>query len=233
MKSYFKYYGICWAVLFLAFQIITFVATGATVGLAALRSAFWISYAFIDLVFIGNLICSILFFRSDHQDKIFLHYPVVKLAFTALVVSVVAGALVLAVPVIPYWIGVVVDVCILVYYVIAIVASTAGAEVVESKDQRIKEQTAFIKLLTVDAEVLMDGCKTPQAKVLAAKVYEAVRYSDPMSTPALQQVDNEIQAAFHTFSAAICNGDMLSAQGAADQLLAQIDARNMKCKALK
>lgn len=233
MKPYFKYYGICWAILFLAFQAITFTAAGATVGLAALRPAFWISYTFINLVFIGNLVCSIFFFRSDHTDRIFLRYPVVKLSFTALVVSVIAGALVMAVPVIPYWIGVVIDVCIFTYYAVAIVKSTAAAEVVEQKGQQIKEQTAFIKSLTVDAEVLMDQCKTPQTKALAEKVYTAVRYSDPMSTPALQQADSQIQAAFSAFSAAVHSGDTLSAQSAADTVLAQIDARNKKCKALK
>ena len=145
----------------------------------------------------------------------------------------IAGALVMAVPVIPYWIGVVIDVCIFTYYVVAIVKSTAAAEVVEQKGQQIKEQTAFIKSLTVDAEVLMDQCKTPQTKALAEKIYTAVRYSDPMSTPALQQADSQIQAAFTTFSAAVCSGDTLSAQSAADTVLAQIDARNKKCKALK
>ena len=233
MKSYFKYYGICWAILFLSFQVISFAPAGATVGLAALRPAFWISYAFIDLIFIGNLVCSIFFFRSDHTDRVFLRYPVVKLSFTALVESVIAGALVMAVPVIPYWIGVVIDVCIFAYYAIAIVKSTAAAEVVEQKGRQIKEQTAFIKSLTVEAEVLMNQCKTPQTKALVEKVYTAIRYSDPMSTPALQQADSQVQAAFTAFSAAVHSSDTLSAQGAADAVLTQLDARNKKCKALK
>lgn len=233
MRKYFKYYGICWAVVLVVFNVITFVTVNETVGLASVGSSFWVGYAFITIAFIGNLICSFLFCKEENKGKVFLNIPIVSLAYSALIVSLIVGAVAMAVPQIPYWIGVIVNVLVLAFYAIAIVKASAAAYIVNDVDQKIKKQTFFIKSLTVDADSLMARAKNDEMKAETKNVYEAIRYSDPMSNDALASIENQIQNEFNVFADAVKNNDIDLAKSSANELVILINDRNKKCKLLK
>ncbi len=233
MKKYFKYYGICWAIAFVVFNVITFVVANETVGLASVGSSFWSGYAFITIAFIGNLICSFLFFKEENKGKVFLNIPIINLAFSSLIVSLIVSAVAMAVPQIPYWIGVIVDVLVLAFYAIAIVKASAVADIVNDVEQKVKAQTFFIKSLTIDADSLMARASSDEMKAETKKVYEAIRYSDPMSNNALASIENQIQNEFNAFADAVKNNDIDLAKSSANELVILINDRNKKCKLLK
>lgn len=233
MKKYFKYYGICWAIALVVYNVITFVAGNETVGLATVGSSFWVGYAFITIAFIGNLICSFLFFKEENKGKVFLNIPIIHLAYSALIVSLIVGAVAMAVPQIPYWIGVIVDVLVLAFYAIAIVKVSAAANIVNDVEQKVKVQTFFIRSLTTDADSLMASANSDEMKVETKKVYEAIRYSDPMSNNALASIENQIQNEFNVFADAVKNNDIDLAKSSANELVILINDRNKKCKLLK
>lgn len=233
MKKYFKYYGICWAIALVVFNVVTFIVANETVGLSAVGSSFWIGYGFITLAFIGNLICSFMFIKEDNKDKVFLNVPIINLAYSALVASLIVGAVAMAVPQIPYWIGVIVDVLVLAFYAIAIVKASAAADIVNDVEQKVKVQTFFIKSLTVDADSLMARASSDEMKAETKKVYEAIRYSDPMSNDALSSIENQIQNEFNAFANAIKNNDIDLAKSSSNELVILINDRNKKCKFLK
>lgn len=233
MKKYFKYYGICWAIVLAVFNIITFVAANEIVGLAFVGSSFWVGYAFITIAFIGNLICSLIFFKEENQGKVFFNIPIINLAYSALIVSLIVGAVAMAVPQIPYWIGVIVDVLVIAFYAIAIVKATAAADIVNDVEQKVKVKTLFIKSLTTDADSLMSRASSDEMKAEAKKVYEAIRYSDPMSNDALANIENQIQNEFNVFADAVKNNDIDLAKSASYEFVILINNRNSKCKFLK
>lgn len=233
MKKYFKYYGICWAIVLVVFNVITFVVTNETVVLSSVGSSFWVGYAFITIVFIGNLICSLLFFKEENKGKVFLNIPIINLAYSSLIVSLIVGAVAMAVPQIPYWIGVIVDVFVLAFYAIAIVKASAAVDIVHDIEQKVKVQTFFIKVLTVDADSLMARAKSDDMKAETKKVYEAIRYSDPMSNDALASIENQIQNEFNAFADAVKNNDIDLAKSSSNELVILINDRNKKCKLLK
>lgn len=233
MKKYFKYYGICWAIVLVVFNVITFVAANEIVGLASVDSSFWVAYAFITIVFIGNLICSFLFFKEENKGKVFLNIPIINLAYSALIVSLFVGVIAMAVPQIPYWVGVIVDVLVLAFYAIAVVKASAAADIVNDVEQKVKTQTFFIKSLTVDAGSLMARANSDEMKVETKKVYEAIRYSDPMSNDALASIENQIQNEFNAFADAVKNNDIDLAKSASYEFVILINNRNSKCKFLK
>lgn len=232
MKKGLKYYIPCWAVLLAVFNVITF-AVPNTINVNKFTPGFWIGYAFITVALIAQLICSIVFFMQDNLNKVFLNFPVIKLSWSALVVSAAFGIICMAVPFIPYWVGIILDVLIVAFYAIAIISSKAAGDAVSSIDTKIKQQTFFIKSLTVDAQSLVNSAKTDKMKALANKIYEAVRYSDPMSSPQLEAAENEIEAKFSQFSSAVKSTDFSLAQSISDELVVLIKNRNDKCKLLK
>ena len=70
-------------------------------------------------------------------------------------------------------------------------------------------------------------------KTEAKKVYEAIRYSDPMSNPALSDLEVQIFDKFNEFSSAVKSDHAEKAKTAAGELMTLIQNRNKKCKLLK
>lgn len=232
MKKGIKFYLPCWAIALAAFNVITF-AVPITVNVNKFTPSFWIGYAFITLMFIAQLACSILLFKQDSKEKRFLNIPVISLSYTALIVSIIVGAVAMAVPFVPYWVGIILDVLIVAFYAIAIISSKAVADTIENIDKKVKTQTFFIKSLTVDAESLLPRAKCDETKAIAKKVYEIIRYSDPMSNEALSPVESQITIKFNEFSNAVIEDNKPTAKAIGNELIILVNDRNKKCKLSK
>lgn len=232
MKKGIKFYLPCWAIALAVFNVISF-AVPITVNVNKFTPSFWIGYAFITLMFIAQLVCSVVFFKQDNNDKKFLNIPVISLSYTALIVSIIVGAVAMAVSFIPYWVGIVLGVLIVAFYAIAIISSKAAADTIENVDKKVKAQTFFIKSLTVDAESLLPRAKSDETKAIAKKVYEAIRYSDPMSNEALSPVEAQITIKFNEFSNAVVENNKPLAETLGNELIILVNDRNKKCKILK
>lgn len=232
MKKGIKFYVPCWAIALAVFNVISFVVP-ITVNVNKFTSLFWIGYAFITIMFIAQLVCSIVFFKQDSNDKRFLNIPIISLSYTALLVSIIVGVVAMAIPFIPYWVGIILDVLIVAFYAIAIISSKAAADTIENIDKKVKTQTFFIKSLTVDAENLLPRAKSDETKVIAKKVYEAIRYSDPMSNEALSSVESQITIKFNEFSNAVIEDNKFLVETLGNELIILVNDRNKKCKLLK
>ncbi len=232
MKKGIKFYLPCWAIALAVFNVITF-AVPITVNVNKFTPAFWIGYTFITLMFIAQLVCSIVFFKQDNNDKKFLNIPIISLSYTALIVSIIVCVVAMAVPFISYWVGIVLDVLIVAFYAIAIISSKAAADTIENIDKKLKAQTFFIKSLTVDAESLLPRANSDETKAIAKKVYEVIRYSDPMSNEALSPVEAQITIKFNEFSNAVVEDNKPLAETLGNELIILVNDRNKKCKILK
>jgi len=232
MKKGIKFYAPCWAIVLIVFNVITF-SVPITVNVNKFTPSFWIGYAFIFLMFIAQLACSILFFKQDSKEKKFLNVPVISLSYMALFVSIIVGAVAMAVPFIPYWVGIILDVLIVAFYAIAIISSKAAADTIENIDKKVKAQTFFIKSLTVDAESLLPRAKSDETKAIAKKVYEAIRYSGPMSNEALSPVESQITIKFNEFSNALIEDNKPLAESIGNELIILVNDRNKKCRLSK
>ena len=110
---------------------------------------------------------------------------------------------------------------------------STARDLIESKDKEIKQKAFFIKALTLDAQTLVSRAQSDEAKELAKKIYEAVRYSDPMSNDALAGAESSITIKFKEFEDAIINDDTELAAESSKELLILINDRNQKCRLLK
>lgn len=232
MKRYFKYYTICWAIGLIAFNVITFASVAATCGFKALLPSFWIGYAFITVTFLVNLAISFVLMKPEKANKSFLNLSVGYIAFIALIGSTVVGAVTMAVATIPWWIGFIINMILFAFYAISIIGGSTAANIVDEIDNNVKVQTVFVKLLTTDAQTLVAKAGT-ETKESANKVYEAIRYSDPMSVEALAGVESQITIKFNEYSNAVVDNDVDLTKALEKELLILIEDRNNKCKVLK
>ena len=229
MKKVFRFYFVLWFVLLALFNVIAFVSVG-WIAYEKYTPSFWIGYGFIMLCFFGQLGCAWVAFREENLQKFFYNIPLFRVSYAGLIASFVVGGLCMLISPLPYWVGALVCGIALALMILAVNKASAAAQLVAEVDEKVKANTYFIRSLTADAEGLMAKA-SPANKAACKKVYEALRYSDPMSHYTLAPIEAKISNAFIELEQALKAGADVSA--AAEELCAQIAERNRKCKALK
>lgn len=232
MKKQFKNYLILWATLLVLFNVIAFVSVGWK-GVEKYTPSFWIGYAFITLSFVGQLICSKIAFNADTARKNFYNLPYITTSFSGLIVSFIVGGLCMLNSLLPYWVGIIVCSIILVINVIDVIKVNVAVTEVERIDEKVQTQTSFIKFLTADADTLVKKSKTEEMEKLCVKVYEAFRFSNKMSNPALGSLETEISDKFSAFSNAVALNNVEEAKTNANELIVLLEERNNKCKVMR
>lgn len=233
MKKSFKIYSLIWTICLAVFNVITFVTPNEIGGVSKFSGSFWVGYIFITIAFVGQLACAFVAFKAENLKKFFYSIPLLSISYGGLVAMLVVGSVFMAVSVLPEWIAIIVCVIIFAFNAIAIIKATAAADIVSGIDEKIKTKTFFIMSLSVDAQSLMTSAKSDELRAEAKKVYEAIRYSDPMANAALSDLDAQIERQFNAFSDAIKAEDAELAKETADALVEMVERRNQKCKLLK
>lgn len=231
MKKYIRNYIIIWSVLLALFNVIAFVSPG-WIWFEKYTPAFWTGYVFIMVSFVAQLACACLVLKESNSTKLFYRFPIFRISYAGLIVSFVVGGLCMLLSPLWGWVCILVCAITLVATILPIVKASTAADAVEAVDKKVKASTLFIKSLTVDAESLMSRASTPETKAAAKEVYEAVRYSDPMSDPALASAETQITIRFNDFSAVVL-GSGEEAPALAKELVTLIEDRNKKCLLLK
>ncbi len=233
MKKSFKYYIAIWAILLALYNLTVFLVKLIIPGYVINYDVrFWVSWGVIIATYIGQLFCAKTAFDSKNKEKLFLNIPLITESYTTLIIATIAGSVLMLIPDCPAWIAAIVCAAVFGISVTSVIKAKVAADLVSDIDDKIKVQTSFIKTLTVDAESLMNRAQSEIAKTSAKKVYEAVRYSDPMSSDGLSGIEREISIKFNQFTGAITSNSK-DIHSIADELIVLITDRNKRCKLIK
>ena len=183
--------------------------------------------------FLGQLACAYKAFRAENAKKFFYNLPLITVSYTGLILTLILGGLCMAIPDVPNWLGAIVGAVVLAFTALAVIKASVAADIVESVDKNVAEKTAFLRKATADAEVILASAKSAEVKAECKKVYEALRYSDPMSNEALSVTEAKITVKLDELKSAVTADDAEKTKTAAEELMLLIKERNAKCKALK
>lgn len=232
MKKTFNFYVTFWAVLLVLFNVIAFLPAGWAEA-EKYTPSFWIGYVFITLAFIGQIVCAYFALRDSDIKKTFYNISLITTSYMGLILSFIFAALCMLISLLPYRNCIILCAIVLGLNAIAVIKATAAIEFVSSVDEKINANTLFVKALKNDSESLMLRAKSEVVKADCKKVYEAVRYSDPVSNGALASVEGEITGKFAKLSDAVVADNFIITAELSDELVVLIDDRNRKCKLLK
>ena len=225
MKRNFKSYALIWAIMLAAFNAVVFLVRPVIPGYAVNYDArFWIAWGFILAAFTGNLVCAYFAFKAQ---------SLITVSYAGLIVMPVLGGALMLIPGCPAWIAAVVCLIAAAVTAAAVVRADWAGKAADAVEEKVKAQTAFIKTATLDAQNIANRAKSPAISAACQRVYEALRYSDPMSSEALSAEEAKIAAKIEELSAAVNNADEETAGATADETVLLIKERNNKCRLLK
>lgn len=234
MKKNFKFYFILWLILLAAFNAGIFLVRPVIPGYVLNDGAgFWTAWAFIMAAFAGNLICAYFAFKTQNLKKLFYNLPLITVSYAGLIVMAVLGGALMLIPGCPAWIAAVVCLIAAAVTAAAVVRADWAGKAADAVEEKAKAQTAFIKTATLDAQNIANRAKSHAISAACQRVYEALRYSDPMSSEALSAEEAKIAAKIEELSAAVNNADEETAGATADETVLLIKERNNKCRLLK
>lgn len=234
MKKNFKFYALIWVILLAVWCAVVFLVRPIIPGYVIDYDArFWIAFVFIVAAFIGNLVCAYFAFKAENLKKMFLNLPLITVSWSALIAMLVVGSGLMLIPNCPAWIAAIVCIVVLAFNAIAVIKAVWATDTVNKVDEKVEAQTSYIKNLTVDAESILSRAKSEPVKAECKKVYEAVRYSDPMSNDALSVIEAKITVKMDEFASAVGADDAEKAKEIADETVILVGDRNKKCKLLK
>lgn len=209
-------------ILFVLLNVILFVIPTEKTG------AFWTAYAFTVIAFAAQIaIWKKAFGRDDAMKSKFLGLPIVHIGIVYLIIQIVALAVFMALPMLPTRSAIVACAVILGISALCMIAGEVGRNEIERVEAKVQKKVLFIKNLQADVEFLADNESDSNTKAALTALAEKIRFSDPMSSEALADIEGQIAAKIAALRTA---PDKLSVIQEVNLLLAD---RNKKCKMLK
>lgn len=199
-------------------------------------SAAWIAYFFTLCSFaVSYWIFSVAFQKTEGLESKVYGFPILRVGISYLAIQLVFG---FVVDLLGYWIRVagwvvvIVSVLLLAYALIGMIATDTARDVIEQQQEEVEIQTEKIKYFRLDIAGMADRAAEGEVKKKLMKLAEDVRFSDPVSSEALREIEGRLELE------AMKLGDMLG--GSQEDCLTQIEVlsnlladRNRRCKALK
>ena len=135
--------------------------------------------------------------------------------------------------VIPSWIAVIICAMILGISAICLISADAARDEIARVEEKVNQKVFYIRELQADVELLAEQEQNPETKIALKKLAEKIRYSDPMSHGALQNVENRISEKYNELEFKIKANNVESALEICKEIDALFVERNKKCKLLK
>lgn len=229
MKKRVGIYIVIWAIFLIIFNAVALafaMTDGVTVN-------FWIGYITVTAAFVLQLFVGKKAFSESELQKKFYGFSVSVISGITLACCLVSGIFVMLLPAASGWTAFAICMIFIGLSAASVLSAESAAEVVSETDKQVRRNTFTIKKLTSDAEHLYMSANDDKMKECTKKVYEAFRYSDPVSNQALYEINERISRQFSEFKAAYEREDYDICCAAGMELIKLIDERSRECKFLK
>lgn len=191
--------------------------------------AFWISYVFMIIAFLGQCVSALLSAKTLDVETVFFGIPLMQLSafyffaelFASLVFMIFQSFL-------NYKIPLLVQIALLAAFAIVTILSVAGRDTAKQAKDEVETHVRSLKSMGVDVEMLAASVQDAELRTRLKKLAENIRYSDPMSTPEIEDVELRIHQAIHELRVYCESGDTASAAQACSRLDMMLIERNKK-----
>ena len=193
---------------------------------------FWMSFGF---TLIAILICAITvycaFLKNTDAKSRFYGFPIARIGVIyALLQIAVSIIFMLLGSYIPWWIA------LLVYafgFVVAMIGLTSVDVVVEQiqlQDVKLKKDLSFMRKLQTQVGTMISRCEDEEVAKVVKSFAEELRYSDPVSNAALEEIETKLLQAVLELDQTLMAGNTEECKKICKAALVILKERNRLCK---
>ena len=214
------------ALLFVVYTLIVLAVPFAKGGM------FWLTYLFTAAAFgVQAYVFKLSFEKEAGAKSKFYGFPIARVGVLYLAVQIVLGLVFMALAAVaPVWLALVLYLALLVAAAVGVIATDSIRDEVERQDIQLKKDVATMRALQSKAAALPVRCEDATAKAALEKLAEEFRYSDPVSAPALTDLETDMAAIMEELSAAVTDGDNAAVLALCKKISATLAERNRLCK---
>lgn len=195
-------------------------------------SVFYVSRAFTLIAILAQVYVMWTAFGQgrDTRSKAY-GLPLLKVGMVYLAVQMVAGLVFMAVGErVPLWVPVVLYIALLGLAALGLVGADIAREEAAHQDDKMAERTAVMRTLQSRVSALPALARDEELAAGLRKFAEAVRYSDPVSDGALEEVEAALTAGVTDLERALAEEDGPAATALVEKATAILAERNRLCK---
>lgn len=223
-----KYLLLLVGILILAYNISLF----CLVGVAGHNAVFWITYSFLHISFAAILLSVILL--ESHTMRLvdwLFRLPLIKHSIIFVTVEFVVSVLFMFLSKsILTGVAVAVHIVILSIYLVFSISCMAAKNVITAVNQTVAANTAFIKSLRLDTDLAVQYAEEGEQKKSFEKLASEIRYSDPVSSAELAEIEGELGAVVKAALQAVRNKETEASLMYCSKASEILRERNMRCK---
>lgn len=206
------------AIGFIAYACICFLVFEKSV-------VFWVELIFTFAAFL----LSVYTIQKPGSRRFFLNLPLYTIASMYLAIQLIASIVFMTMQTACEPWCYVVSIALLALYLCILLATQATVEHVETVDEAIQQNTAFIKGLILELETLRDKADASQQEDIIALI-DLARYSNLRSCEASQEVEEKILSSVNQLDSAVQSNDYDAISSIADQISILLKQRDQICK---
>ena len=228
MKKEFVYFLIAWIIGLFISNVAFFV-----LGFKSSLGLYWPGYIACLVAYFVLLFCAYIALNQKTVKETINNAPLITISYGCLS-SIFSLSLFYAFrKYLDNWIGILALVLSVGYTLIKVIGVKANADIIKQQDLKTERNISFMKEITSSAENLFNKTADKDLKSLCKKVFEALRYTDPVSNETVHEIDEEIDCYFKEFQRYIEDENYSEAKYYEELIAESISERAIKLKKTK
>ena len=197
-------------------------------------AAYWVAFVF-GLIAIAAQVY-VMRAAFDHGEPVkskFYGYPIARIGIIYLVLQIVVSLLIMALGFafkVPAWAALIVCVLLLGVSAIGFIAADIMRDEVERQDAALKTNVKTMRALQSKAASIAGLCADPETKKTLVSLADKFRYSDPVSSDAVAEIEADLVSTVDELQTAVVDGDLAAAKQLCAKIEAKLNERNRICK---
>ena len=214
-----------YVILGILFALVSIIAFAVP---TAKTTTFWIAYVFTAAASAAQIgIWKTALGKEETLKSKFLGFPIVHIGIVYAVIQVIAFAVFMFVPTLPAWSAIVVYSIIASVSAVCMISADTGRNEIERVEAKVQKKAVYIRELQADIELSADNESDAAVKAALTQLAERIRFSDPMSSEQLADLESKISTKVAELKTASSKLEIIT------ELNSLLDERNKKCKISK
>lgn len=214
------------AIVLVVYNVVAFAVPFVRFGV------FYLSWGF-TLVAIGVQVYVVhsAFYNGEGAKSKFYGFPVARIGAAYLIIQMILGLLFMAAGEhVKLWIPLVMYVVLLGASAVGFISVEATRDEIVRQDAKLKKNVACMRALQSKAASMIQLVQDGQIREGLDRFAENLRYSDPVSSDALSEIEADLTVCVDELQRAVIDGDSAAALSLLDKAGVALAERNRLCK---